>query len=120
MSSYNEIEAEAFAVEKNLPAPGRISVRIQSGLNYAISCEIEQKGTMNMQHLFSGLSHAIACMLQNVHSNAVEMGYIKDSISIKQEIAKAVLESAGRRFIDSSLDGGFVTGVVDSSKSGRA
>lgn len=122
MSSYDEVEKEAFAHEsaKNVPASGRISIRVQCGLNYAIGCEIEQHGTIDAHELMGGLAHAVGCMLQNVYFNTIEMGWIKDDPVIKAHIAKQILESAGRKFMSDDPQDGYTTGVVDAKDSGRA
>jgi len=75
-STYDKVAAEAFAGD---PTPRdemepwkRISILIQSGMNYAMAAEIERGVTIKHSQVAEGVAHALSSIIYNIHANAID------------------------------------------------
>lgn len=93
LTTYEKCEAEAFA---NTP-PGfvidanfRVSIRIQSSLNYAISRELEETGTLEPADLMLGTRNAMRGMLRNLYQGAIDNGQTPEAM---EKVIRGLVES---------------------------
>lgn len=75
-STYDKVAAEAFAGD---PTPRdemepwqRISILIQSGMNYAMAAEIERGVTIKQSQVAEGVAHALSSIIYLIHANAID------------------------------------------------
>lgn len=75
-TTYDQVAAEAFTGD---PTPRdemepwkRLSILIQSGINYAMVSEIERGVAIKRSQMAEGVAHGIAAIIYNTHSNGIE------------------------------------------------
>ncbi len=75
-STYDKVAAEAFAGDSTprdeMEPWKRISILIQSGMNYAMTAEMERGAEVKQAQVAEGVAHGIVSMIYNIHENAID------------------------------------------------
>jgi hypothetical protein len=75
-TTFDQCVNEAFGeapTSRDLMEPWqRISILIQSGMNYAMFAEMERGKMVGQDQVAEGVTHALCSILYTVHANAIE------------------------------------------------